>query len=113
MCDEEDEKETNRMLANDDPLSFFFFYIPAILFLPAQLTFTDTHTRKRDYIAGGTDGKKKKKKKSFKKIKKKEKEEEEEENMCDTCSRRQDYQGVSQYTQPLIYTHYNTHTEGE
>ena len=85
-------------------LSFFFFYIPAILFLPAQLTFTDTHTRKkkketrRDYIAGGTDGKKKKKKKSFKKIKKKEKEEEEEENMCDTCSRRQDYQGVSQYT---------------
>jgi hypothetical protein len=79
VCDEEerDEKETNRILmANDDPL---FFYIPAILFLPAQLTFTDTQGKKkeretrRDYIAGGTDGRRRRRRKSFKKIKKKKK----------------------------------------
>ncbi len=77
MCDEEKTgKETNRILGMNDRTSFpfFFFYIPAILFLlPAQLTFTDKRERetRRDYIARNRWKRRRRKcARSFKKIKK-------------------------------------------
>lgn len=77
MCDEEKTgKETNRILGMNDRTSFpfFFFYIPAILFLlPAQLTFTDKRERdtQRLYSAEQMEKKKKKMRAELQKNKKK------------------------------------------